>query len=72
MKQRGADFSFDTLLSISIVDLLNLLLWSKTKDGSKGRNRPKPLLSQDDKDKINSFSSIQEFELVKQQIMKGG
>ena len=30
-------------LLASIVDQLNLILWSKTEDGSKGRNRPDPI-----------------------------
>lgn len=29
-------------LAADAVDLLHLLVWFKTKDGSKGRNRPKP------------------------------
>ncbi|WIC40211.1 tail assembly chaperone [Gordonia phage Holliday] len=29
-------------LAADAVDLLHLLVWMKTKDGSKGRNRPKP------------------------------
>lgn len=32
----------DLLLAES-VDTLRLLLWAKTKDGSKNRNRPKPI-----------------------------
>lgn len=30
---------------MAIFDQINLLLWAKTKDGEKGRNRPKPILS---------------------------
>lgn len=33
-----------TLLSAKAVDLLNLLVWSKTTDAEKGRNRPKSLV----------------------------
>ncbi|WP_155980834.1 DUF5361 domain-containing protein [Nocardia sp. CNY236] len=29
-------------LLADLVDVANLLLWSKTKDGSRGRNRPSP------------------------------
>jgi hypothetical protein len=32
----------DHLLAM-LVDLMQILVWFKTKDGSKGRNRPKPL-----------------------------
>ena len=30
-------------LTANLVDLTNILVWFKTKDGSKGRNRPKPI-----------------------------
>jgi len=29
------------MLQASMVDLLNILVWFKTADGQKGRNRPK-------------------------------
>ena len=34
----------DTLLNAMIADRLNILVWMKTKDGSKGRNRPKSMV----------------------------
>lgn len=34
----------DTLLNAMIADRLNILVWMKTKDGSKGRNRPKSIV----------------------------
>lgn len=30
-------------LMANLVDLTNILVWFKTKDGQKGRNRPKPI-----------------------------
>ena len=33
-----------TLLNAKAVDLLNLLVWSKTTDAETGRNRPKSLV----------------------------
>lgn len=36
-------WSQESMLQASTVDLLNLLVWFKTKDGQQGRNRPKPL-----------------------------
>jgi len=34
----------ETLLLVAIYDRLNLLMWSKTKDAEKGRNRPQSVL----------------------------
>lgn len=36
-------WGFAEYLLASIADSLGWLVWSKTKDGSKGRNRPKPI-----------------------------
>lgn len=36
------EWDLQTHLLADAVDLLHLLVWFKTKDGSKGRNRPKP------------------------------
>lgn len=38
-------YAWDTnsMVTAQAVDALNLLVWFKTKDGSKGRNRPEPL-----------------------------
>lgn len=35
--------TLDSHLLAEVVDRLGLLLWAKTKDGQKGRNRPKPV-----------------------------
>ena len=51
-------------------------MWSKTKDGQKGRNQPKSIV-----DSINnpirekegmSFNTGEEFEKMKLKILKGG
>lgn len=46
MKMSGVDYSLETILLASAVDRLSLLLWSKTKDGEKGRRRPKSIVEQ--------------------------
>jgi hypothetical protein len=44
MKLSNQKIDNNTLMMASIIDRLNLLLWSKTKDAEKGLNRPKPIL----------------------------
>lgn len=45
MKLSGAKAPADIVLMASMVDRLSLLVWMQTKDASKGRNRPKSLMS---------------------------
>ncbi|WP_369351041.1 DUF5361 domain-containing protein [Streptococcus hillyeri] len=76
----GQGVPFENLLLAGIYDVSNLLLWSKTKDGQKGVNRPQSLISQllprVEKKKELSFASGEEFEKARldllKQIEKGG
>lgn len=68
MKMAGLKISLDTWLSARTVDALSLLVWSKTEDAQKGRNRPKmitELLTKEeqktDKD-VKAFKTPDEFE----------
>ena len=45
IKLTGAKAPTEIILLASMVDKLNLLVWAKTKDAEKGRNRPKSLMS---------------------------
>lgn len=36
-------WTFDRTLMALAVNALNVLVWQRTKDGSKGRNRPEPI-----------------------------
>ena len=55
------------LLSL-LVDGINILIWQKTKDGAKGRNKPESLfrklldLDKKQKDELQSFTSVDDFE----------
>ena len=73
MKITGSVLTRAELIQTVIVDYLAMLLWSKTKDGQKGRNRPKPfreVISKSNKQKdIVGFDSIDEFEKARQQIL---
>lgn len=64
----------NTILIAGIYERLDLLLWSKTKDGQKNRNRPKSIidsLSVKSKEKDHSnFTSVEDFEKRRQEIIK--
>lgn len=68
MKLSGQKVPLDTLLMAGINDRLSLLLWAKTRDGQKGKNRPESLVDaltgekQIKTDEIVSFDSGEEFE----------
>ena len=63
MKLNNQKVDNQTLMLASIIDRLNLLLWTKTKDAEKGMNRPKSVLEslypQDSE--ISAFYSGKEF-----------
>lgn len=69
------NYSFDTLLLAGIADRLSLLIWSKTKDGQKGKNRPlmivPGLINKEDK-KIITFKSGDEFLKVRNELLREG
>lgn len=74
MRLRDQKVSPDTLLLASLNDNLNLLLWSKTKDGQKGLNRPNPLLDtllgiQSREKNELVFNSGKDFELKRNELL---
>jgi len=73
MKISGAKVSPNILLLSGIIDRLNLLLWTKTKDAEKGRNKPKSILEHLYKEEsdVSAFASGKEFEKERQRIIEG-
>lgn len=73
MRLSQSDLTQSDLLRTIIADYLALLVWMKTKDGRKGRNRPKPLREVIGKHKqqkeIVGFDSPEEFERARQAII---
>lgn len=70
-KMNGLSCPLDEFLLAGIYDGINWLVWSKTEDGLKGRNRPNKIselfLPQDEKQTKQSteyevFDSVDEFE----------
>lgn len=71
-KLSGQEMPLNTLLLAGIYDGISLLLWSKTKDGEKNRNRPKSFLkslTQKPDSAVKAFRSPEEFERVRKKIM---
>lgn len=75
MKLSGARVQPDFLLLAAAVDRLSILVWSKTKDAEKGRNKPKSLvsiLSENRKESdIMAFDTAEEWEEEKARIIGG-
>lgn len=71
IKLSGSKVSPEILLLAGIVDRLSLVLWTKTKDAQKGRNRPKSVLDSMYKKEtdVSAFASGKEFEEERQRIL---
>lgn len=76
MKMSGLKYPLDALLLASIVDRLSMLVWQKTKDAVDGINRPESMLSRllgtEDNRETEVFSTPEEFERRREEILKGG
>ena len=70
MAAAGLPVPMDTMLLACIVDRLSILIWQRTKDGAKGRNKPRmivdALMRQDD-DGVIGFDSVEAFEAALRQ-----
>jgi len=67
--------SLEEFLIAALVDRVSLLVWAKTEDAQKGRNKPKSILSilEDEvaKPKYKGFDSIDEFESKRAEFLRG-
>ena len=74
LKMNKMAYPLETMLLASAVDKLSLLLWAKTKDGAKNRNRPKMILEMlhaDPAQDIATFSTPELFEDMWEQLAGG-
>lgn len=76
MKMRKEKVSVETLFLANILDNLNILVWTKTKDAQKGINQPKSLISTiyeaekiEDEKKELSFKSGKDFEKARKELL---
>lgn len=73
MKMSENKFNVKESLLAGILDRLTLILYSKTKDAEKGRNYPKLLLDEVEKEEeLEGFMSSEDFEKMRRKIIKGG
>lgn len=74
MALSGLPCEMDTLLLAAIADRLSLLVWAKTKDAQKGRNRPQMitegLLRGAEKKDIEAFADVDSFEAARKRFLK--
>lgn len=71
-KLNGLTVPLDTFLLAQQVDALNMLVWTKTKDAEKGRNKPKSIsesfLIKDIEKDVRGFETGSDFERALQKI----
>lgn len=65
MKVAGMNYKADFIVKAAILDGVRTLVWQNSKDGTKGRNQPKPIIEEMEKrkakDNIVSFSTPEDF-----------
>lgn len=74
-KLQNSKTSLGNYLLAGILDRLSILVWTKTKDGQKGANKPKMIIDTlvENKNSENkTFNSGEDFEREKERILKGG
>lgn len=67
MKLNHLKVPFETILYAIAVDQLKILVWAKTKDALKGRNKPKSIAQtllgdKSDNNQTEGFTTKEEFE----------
>lgn len=73
-KISGSLVDFNTLLNAAMLDCLSFLVWAKTEDAQKGRNRPKSVYDalSGEVEKLTRFYSTKTFEKALLKIKKKG
>ncbi|WYJ90905.1 hypothetical protein A5888_002673 [Enterococcus sp. 9E7_DIV0242] len=76
MKMNNQIVPLETTLLAGIADRLSVLVWSETKDGQRGKNKPKFILdSLSGKPPVKKeeivFNSSEEFEKTRRKLLEG-
>lgn len=77
LKISGLTIDSETALLAAAVDRLSLLVWQRTKDGQKNRNRPESMLQrlmgsrQEDEKDFMTFQTAEDFEAARQKAISG-
>lgn len=72
-KLEGLKAPPDTIIMAKIYDLVNILLWSKTKDAEKGKNYPKSfakMFLETDEPEPTSYATGADYEKARAEIVK--
>ena len=79
LKLNNQPVDIDTQMLAGIFDVVNLMWWSRTKDGQSNKNRPKSILnsimssSKDDQQRDEvTFDSGEDFERARRNLLLGG
>lgn len=75
MRMSNQSIPMETLLLAGLSDKISVLLWTKTKDGQKGRNRPPMILDAFNQNKTKQretvvFNSGEDFEERRKELLK--
>lgn len=75
MRMSNQIIPMETLLLAGLSDKISVLLWTKTKDGQKGRNRPPMILDAFNRNKTKQretvvFNSGEDFEERRKELLK--
>lgn len=75
MRMSNQVIPMETLLLAGLSDKISVLLWTKTKDGQKGRNRPPMILDAFNQNKTKQretvvFNSGEDFEERRKELLK--
>lgn len=73
-KLADMEVSPDTFLLAAIADRLGIIIWQRTKDGEKNRNRPKSITEslKPKKSEVSVFKTGEEFIKARENLLKGG
>ncbi len=75
MALSGQKVPLNTFLLAAAVDALSIMVWQKTNDGQKGKNKPKSIVDSLTRDKreseIVAFDTGEEFEKVRRELLNG-
>lgn len=79
MKMNGQSAPLETLLLARMTDNLNTLVWFKTKDGQRGKNRPPSMvdilnnkIEEKSKNDVVVFNSGEDFEERRRKLIQTG
>ena len=72
MKAVDRKLTTDQFLLATVIDKMNLILWTKTKDAEKGRNMPKSIVEilEGKPQKSKAFDTREDFEEKREELLK--